>query len=38
MPWFERSAEPYLPYLSHITPEIVLLADGSLLGSEGPSA
>jgi type IV secretion system protein VirB4 len=33
MPWFERSAEPYLPYLSHITPEVVLLADGSLLAA-----
>lgn len=31
MRWFERTAEPYLPYLSHLQPEIVLLADGSLL-------
>ena len=29
--WFERTAEPYLPYISHLQPEIVLLADGSLL-------
>ena len=29
--WFERTAEPYLPYISHLRPEIVLLADGSLL-------
>ena len=27
----ERSAEPYLPYLGHIRPDVVLLADGSLL-------
>ena len=26
--WFERTAEPYLPYLSHLQPEIVPLADG----------
>jgi type IV secretion system protein VirB4 len=31
MRWFERTAEPYLPYLSHLQPEVVLLADGSLL-------
>ena len=29
--WFERTAEPYLPYIAHLQPEIVLLADGSLL-------
>ena len=29
--WFERSAEPYLPYIGHIQPGIVLLQDGSLL-------
>jgi type IV secretion system protein VirB4 len=29
--WFERSAETYLPYISHVHPEAVLLADGSLL-------
>ena len=27
----ERSAEPYLPYLGHIRPDVVLLSDGSLL-------
>jgi type IV secretion system protein VirB4 len=27
----ERAAEPYLPYLGHIRPDVVLLSDGSLL-------
>jgi type IV secretion system protein VirB4 len=27
----ERSAEPYLPYLGHVRPDVVLLEDGSLL-------
>ena len=27
----ERLAEPYLPYLGHIRPDVVLLDDGSLL-------
>jgi type IV secretion system protein VirB4 len=31
MTWFERTAENYLPYVGHIKPHIVLLADGSLL-------
>ncbi len=29
--WFERSADPYLPYVGHLRPGIVLLQDGSLL-------
>jgi type IV secretion system protein VirB4 len=29
--WFERTAESYLPYTSHLQPEVMLLADGSLL-------
>jgi type IV secretion system protein VirB4 len=27
----ERSAEPYLPYLGHVRPDVVLLFDGSVL-------
>ncbi|MDX5929504.1 VirB4 family type IV secretion/conjugal transfer ATPase [Acidiphilium acidophilum] len=29
--WSERDAAPYLPYLGHIRPEVMLLDDGSLL-------
>ncbi len=29
--WSERDAAPYLPYLGHVRPDVMLLDDGSLL-------
>lgn len=29
--WSERDAAPYLPYLGHVSPDVMLLDDGSLL-------
>src|ERR1700739_315836 len=32
MPWYQRSARPYLPYTGHVTRGLVRLDDGGLLG------
>jgi type IV secretion system protein VirB4 len=29
--WWERDAEPYAPYIGHVSPDVILLDDGSLL-------
>lgn len=29
--WWERDAEPYAPYIGHVSPAVILLDDGSLL-------